>query len=381
MKKIGLVPLEYNSFNYGGTLQNYALQQTLLKHSSNIYVFNFDDFKDTKLFPSSKSSIQKTNKFKIKKKVQGIFNYLFKNDIKAKKLKFIEFRDIHFADMIKPDKSNIHEISKEFNGFYCGSDQIWNPYWANESHFLSFVPEDIPKFSYAASIGVGELNNKQASVYKPLVNEFDLISVREKSAKSILNPLLNKNKEIEVVLDPTLLLSAVEWDSILSKNKIKNKYIFTYFLGEDEELRDYAKSLSKLLNLKIINIPYLYGEFRKSDYLFGDLKATDAGPQDFINLIKHAEIILTDSFHACVFSIIYHKNFYVFDRKVYGKSMSTRISGLLEMLEISGHIIDTDHSLSQLTRNDIDYTLVDFNLNKQKEISLSYLEKSFKFIL
>ncbi|WP_214714313.1 polysaccharide pyruvyl transferase family protein [Exiguobacterium sp. s151] len=375
MKKIGLVPLEYHSFNYGGTLQNYALQQAITKSGYIVEVFNFDN-ENEKLFSPSSPAKKMTIASMFKKRVQKAFNLLFFKEVNGKKVKFKEFREKYFVDMREPVLTNLCKVTKEFDCFVCGSDQVWNPYWAKSDHFLSFVPNDIPKVSYAASIGVDELSDHQKKVYKPLINNFSLISVREKKGKEILESFIDDSKNVEVVLDPTMLLTSKEWDLILPENKIKEKYIFTYFLGEDSKLRESAEAFAKEYGYKIVNIPYLYGDFRKSDFLFGHIKYSFAGPEDFVNLIKNAEIVLTDSFHACVFSIIYKKDFYVFDRKVYGKSMSSRITGLLDSLDISDRILSTNHNMKEVSIGNINYENVNIKLHDLRISSLSFLKQA-----
>lgn len=376
MKKIGLVPLEYRSFNYGGTLQNYALQQVIIKLGHKVELIDFDNSNEEKLFLSENNKNHTSLKAISKKRLQKILNVLFSSKINSKKVKFISFRKRYFVDVKESSLINSREIDKEFSCFVCGSDQVWNPYWSKPNHFLTFVPKDIPKVSYAASIGVDQLSNSQKETYKPLIDNFSRISVREKKGKEILQSFTDQNKEIEVVLDPTMLLSSNEWDLIVPSSEIKEKYIFTYFLGEDPSLREYANTFAKLSGYKIVNIPFLYGEFRKADTLFADIKYDSAGPEDFVNLIKNAEVILTDSFHACVFSIIYNKEFYVFDRKVYGKSMSSRITGLLDSLEIKDRIINTEENFEKLFNEKINYKKANYNLNILKENSLSFLERS-----
>ncbi|KML25017.1 polysaccharide pyruvyl transferase family protein, partial [Rossellomorea marisflavi] len=280
----------------------------------------------------------------------------------------------YFSNMQDVSLINLKQVSEGFDCFVCGSDQVWNPYWCNSTHFLSFVPNDVAKVSYAASIGVNSLTDEQKKVYKPLINNFDLVSVRETRGKEILNTFIDTN--VEVVLDPTMLLTSNDWNQILPEKKIKEKYIFTYFLGEDVKLRKYAESLAKQNGYKIVNIPFLYGEFRKADVSFGDIKFSHAGPEDFVSLIKNAEIILTDSFHACVFSIIFRKVFYAFDRKLYGKSMSSRITGLLNSVGIVDHVINTDYPVEKISSSNINYNNVEATLNTLRNSSLDFIYRT-----
>ena len=193
----------------------------------------------------------------------------------------------------------------------------------------------------------------------------------------MLQPLVDK--KVEWVLDPTLLLSREDWDNICSVNKIEERYVFCYFLGElslsNKKIIEFARSK----NLKVVSMPYLAWT-SKRDSNFGDYKIYDATPPDFISLIKHAEYVFTDSFHATVFSHIYHKNFFVFNRAGL-KSMNDRIYSLTSLFDTQERFCDTKekislHYIEGLPPIDYGKTFPKFEAMKEK--SINFLKENLK---
>ena len=140
------------------------------------------------------------------------------------------------------------------------------------------------------------------------------------------------DKKIEYVIDPVFLLSKGEWEKIASKRQVQNKYLFCYFLGSNKKSRKLAKEYAKLHDLKIVSIPYLNDKFRKCDYNFADYSLMDVSPNDFLSLIKHSEVIFTDSFHAVAFSNIFHKQYFIFDREKNG-TLNERIIDVTKLFQ------------------------------------------------
>lgn len=260
----------------------------------------------------------------------------------------------------------------DYDAVICGSDQIWNPSWARRRLFLEFVPEEINKVIYGASLGVEKMTPSQMEMFKPRIERLQHVSVREYSAKHLLECFI-ENTEIKVVLDPTLLLSSEEWQKI-AENTLHDRYILTYFLGEYADKTEYIKKIAAKLGLKIINIPFASGE-KIDKVMFGDIKIIDADPGEFIGLIKGADYVLTDSFHACVFSILFKVNFYVFKRD--GKdSMMGRIDTLLHHFHLPDRVIDTKFDIQKMSV--IDYSNTDILQEELRKESLDFLLKSIQ---
>ena len=184
------------------------------------------------------------------------------------------------------------------------------------------------------------------------------------------------------MLDPTLLLSREEWDEVCSDRKIDRDYVFCYFLGENKKERKIAKEFAKKHNLKLVTIPHAAGGINLVDRKFGDEKIYDASPQDFISLIKNAKYVFTDSFHAVVFSNIYQKQYFVFNRNKSGQ-MSSRITDITELFNQTERFCagkDKENLTYVESLVDIDYSLPNDKFEELKKKSLEFLDRNLKDI-
>ncbi len=264
----------------------------------------------------------------------------------------------------------------EFDTLVTGSDQVWQMKSIRPACFLNFAAPGQKKISYAASVSMDSFTKVQAAVVKHYLRDFAAVSVRESQTVDLLRPL----SPVEPVwtLDPTLLLSAEQWDDICADRMIEEQYLFCYFLGIDQQKCDLATEFACKNGWKVVTIPYLHGYDEKEPSDFGDYRLIDTSPEQFLSLIKHSAYVMTDSFHACVFSNIYKRQYAVFNRSKSGE-MNNRIYSLTQMMEQQERFCDTDAKmsvahLSSLTEIDYSHILEEFV--KRKNISLAYLEES-----
>ncbi|MBE5968374.1 MAG: polysaccharide pyruvyl transferase family protein [Lachnospiraceae bacterium] len=370
-KKVGLIPLLYDEYNYGGILQFYALQRTIKNLG---YDFEIVKVPDGGLVCSPmrnqtwKSIILRCIKPLLdisEKKNQRII----KRNIEKRIDKINIFKNKYYGEYVNKTGNN---DCMQYDAIICGSDQIWNPKWAKKRTMLTFVPDEVNKVIYAASIGCEEMSDDEKEAFKPLIERIQHISVREFSAKKLLNSFI-VDKDIQVVLDPTLLLSPDEWKQLEVTPKTRG-YILTYFLGEYGQYHLFIKQLADTYQLHIINILFASGE-RVDNEAFGDRQIVDASPEEFIGLISNAEAVFTDSFHACVFSTLFHRRFYVFERKS-SSNMVGRIMTLQEHFNLGNRII-TLNSKVDLTES-IDFSHNDEYQRRLAEASLTYLRESIE---
>lgn len=366
--KVGLVPLLYDEYNYGGVLQFYALQRVLKNNDIECDILFFDNneiISQCELSYSQKTFLRlKHVIFQIVKKRD---NDVLNDKLNLRKKKIDMFKAKNYCHTV-----NAKNISyKEYVAVICGSDQIWNPGWARRRAFLEFVPDDTKKIIYAASLGCESLNETQKNQFKWRIERLQYVSVREESGKKILDDFV-EGKDIKVVLDPTLLLSPAEWME-LAKQPEQEKYIFTYFLGKYDDKVDYIKSFAKKKNLKIVNIPFASGE-RYDAVNFGDDKIIDADPGEFIGLIKNADYVFTDSFHACVFSVLFKREFFAFQRDN-SQKMQGRITTLLHNFRLPDRVINVGDNLENMK---INYDMNDVCQDKLRKESLDFLIGSIK---
>ena len=378
--KIYIVSLFHNTTNYGGVLQAYALTSVITNKTGN--VAKQLDYKYLGEKSTWRHKLKKL--FNLKKIVVYFKDKLFTTNKKnfqqfekQRERAFQLFVRENIPSTIVYEKGTIGKSLIESDVFITGSDQVWNVEYYDEVYRLEFVPSTKYKFSYAAGVSSGELTEEQKSIFKKALSTFDAVSVREESAVNTLQLLTDK--KVEWVLDPTLLLSREDWDNICSEKRINEKYVFCYFLGKlslsNKKIIEFAHSKG----LKVVSMPYLaWTSKRDSD--FGDYKIYDATPTDFISLIKHAEYIFTDSFHAAVFSHIYHKNFFVFNRAGL-KSMNDRIYSLTSLFDTQDRFCDTKEKISLkyiegLPSIDYDKPFPKFEAMKEK--SINFLKNNLK---
>lgn len=319
-------------FNYGNRLQLFALSKTLK---------NLSGSSITSYWPKTfKSRIKELLRYKL---------HLLGNCKKEIKLK--DFTKKYICKNVKSLKCSYSVI---------GSDQVWNPDYLKSRLYLLNVPNNSIKISYAASIGKEQLTEVELSCFKKALKDYKAISVREKSAKDLLQPLTDK--KVEVVLDPTLLVDKSEYEKLEKrpKNLRENeKYILCYILGGREQM-DAINKCAKENNYKII--------------LFSDKKDSDYGVEEFLYLIHHAELICTDSFHACVFSFIFEKPFVAFKRTGAANYMYTRLQNLIDTFELKNREFN-GKEISEKNLN-ADYNNAKKILKKEQEKSLNFLRKA-----
>ena len=369
--KVGILTHFHNSINYGGVLQAYALCKFLNNcgHDASqiLYIPEVTSVSDASL--TVKGACQKVIS-RLNKKIYRKRN----RQVKARMEQlFWGFRDTVPHTEREYTRANIADTNEHFDAFITGSDQVWNPLWHDPTYLLSFVKDNDAKFSYAASMGVGKLDKSQKKLFPRYLSTFNALSVREKTASNILSPLLDK--QVNVCVDPTLLLTVEDWDNIAADRRIQKGYVFLYLLGDDKRTRRMAEKFAKFKGLKLITIPDLLGAYRPCDKRVKADKITDASPSDYISLIKYADYIITDSFHACVFSLLYKKQFFAFQRDNKIK-MESRIQNLIQMFGCPERFCPHNEIGQLLNMQPIDYTNISGEFEKEKQKSVDYLRSN-----
>ena len=382
MKKAGLC-VRYDCDNFGSMLQIFATQRAIEKVGWNYEIIRYNKF---------------TFSF-ILKNVTRVFNpYFMRGKLKEFqrriKLKFypeVEKGCKTRSNCIKEYRETfIGPYSCEFNGFeklregssdydaiIVGSDQLWTPAGIKSKFYnLLFVPDNIKKVSFATSFGVGAIPKSQQKMTSQYLKRIDFISVREIKGAEIIKSLIDK--DVTVALDPTLLFSGSEWEQIFPTQRIiEEPYILAYFLGSNEEHRDVIDSLGKSCGLKIVTIPFM-DEFLDRDLGFGDTQLYDVGPIDFLNLIRGAEYICTDSFHGTVFSILNHKKFITFNRTRNNdkQTRNSRIDSLFDLLSLENRRYSPQMNVWIALEEKIDYSAVEQRLQKLRMETMEFLDNA-----
>lgn len=326
-KKAVIITIYDPNPNMGNRLQNYAVQTVLQNMELETVSIAF-----------RKCILNK--KTKIKLAIHKMTNYRFTSNTEFWKLMpgqikaFNQFNDKYIKTLHIKDINDIPQAD-----FYVlGSDQIWNPQWWNTEnpymekniYFATFAKaENIVCFS--PSFGKSDIPDEWISWFRRNLHKIDKLTVREEEGRQIIKRLTRK--EALVTIDPTLMIEAPEWDKIADMPQnidINKNYILTYFLGGrskkiDEDIKNYAEQLNA-------EVYYLFD--RQYTELFF------VNPSEFLTLIKNARLILTDSFHACVFSFIYQKPFLVYERED-AKGMMSRINTLLQKFHLERKYINS----------------------------------------
>jgi polysaccharide pyruvyl transferase WcaK-like protein len=304
--------------------------------------------------------------------VLSIFNY--RSNI-AREEKFEEFHKKYskLTSRTYPSYSELYNEVFDFDVYCVGSDQVWNP-TNNTSlnpYFLTFAPKGKRKIAYASSFGISIFPDAFKKLLPKLLSDFDFVSVREKTAANNIKEIANKNAE--VVLDPTLLLTKSEWLDVANSNILPSyPYLLIYNVSKSNFATKLAVDIAKIKNLKVVRLcinPY------RDDYNSEISNIVDAGPSEFVALFSAASFIVTNSFHGTAFAVNFNKPF--FSVINHSKINNSRQKDFLDSLGLSNRIIIETKIFS--TRDVdclIDYDIVNSLLEIQKTNSVNFLRES-----
>lgn len=357
MKLIGIITIAHGT-NYGNRLQNFALSKII----SN-YGFKVVTLKER---ISTLTIIHNTMHILL----TPVASVRLLSLTRRRKEMFTGFvrQHIVFSQYHIGPRTKLSNLSDKFNYIVLGSDQIWNPNFRmiNRATMFGYGLKDGQAVPYAPSFGTDVVIKGERKRITLFLNSLKYISVREEQGVRIVKELTGRDDAIQV-LDPTLLLNAADYRAVecrpanLNTNK---KYIVTYFLGEIPN--NVKKSITELMKSKNLILIEFNNPANSDIYTYG--------PSEFLYTIDNAELILTDSFHATVFSIIFRRPFVVYDRVRKGeRSMNSRIDTLLN---ITG--LERRRNLEVLNSKvfSINYSNVQSRINIKKNESLNYLKKA-----
>lgn len=367
--KIGNITF-HSPHNYGSMLQAYALQQTIRRMGHDYEIINFRSKKQRDFYVPFFTYIPNLKKIGIrilfpklywgaKKKYQNFENFL-QNDLR------VTSREFHTL-------TELENASHDYDAFISGSDQIWNIFcfdW-NLAYYLTFTKR-AKKIAYAPSMGGKPeiskiLKSKDIDIIRNALRDYKSISVREESTAQIIKELIGKTPQ--VTLDPTLLLSASEWNELETQKPIVNDdYILLYTPWENSEVYEKALMIGKRLKMKVV-VTMHYG-FKKYSNNRNLIFKVATGPKEFLNLVRNSRMVIGASFHAAAFAVIYGKQLYAFegmeDNRV---STLLKFTGLEDFAKEPAKLIDDD----ELTKI---YNTPHIKLESKKEESLQFLREA-----
>lgn len=341
--KIAIMTIQ--SRNYGNRLQNYALQTLLerLGHSPESLK------RDAGFYGSARS--------KLRTIWHAAGRVRHENDKIAAFDRF-DRENIRLSQSIASSDFVSRDIEKLFDCFVIGSDQIWNPEFngSSEVEYLPMVPKG-KKIAYAASFGVADLSANLERTGN-LLEGISSVSVREYAGARIVENLTGRS--VPVVLDPTLLLSLQDWESIAKKPmrvSCDRPFAFKYMLGNDvnnEQVREYAK----LCGLEVIDVMD---------------ERLSIGPSEFVWLVARSSLVCTDSFHASIFALLNHKPLAIFERVSLDADMSSRFDTLCSLFGI-GRKRSSELLFGLNSTSETDWVAFESRLKELRDISLAWLE-------
>ena len=354
-KSVGIVTMYSPKPNYGNRLQHYAVQTVLEKMGFDTvsYCFEKDDFGTAKLL---RYWLYRLTGYRLTSHRE-----YWETEIS----RYLQFRKFN-GEYIKTEQIQSTEDIHGKDFYVIGSDQVWNTSWYRYNpmyrhmYLLDFA-EPQKRVCFAPSFGIAQLPEEWKPWFREKLEQFPMLSVRENAGAQIIRELTGR--EATVVLDPTMLLTDEEWRTVAQNPKgVKDGYILTYFLAPKSE--EAAECLAKVRGDRPV--------FELLDPKNPVVRT--AGPSEFLWLFDHADLVLTDSFHACVFSLLFNKPFMVFARNDQGESMHSRLETLLKKFRL-----ERKYAASGL-ENDLwehDYSEGYRVLDRERERTMEFLRKAF----
>ncbi len=370
--KIGILTVPFNN-NYGGYLQAYALLTTLKKmgHEPTLIMYRHK---------KEKVGIRLKIKFFVKNFIKGIIDgklypllYDREKILAYKGKKMIEFESHYLipqTERFYTDEALEMGCRNCFDAICVGSDQVWRAIYVPniDNYFLAFTNGwNLKRYAYAASFGTDEpeYTQQQKQSCSELIKNFDAISVREESAVSVIESWGCDAAHVKIVLDPTLLLEKEQYLNILDKQKTMAKgKIFCYVLDKTDIVKDYISRCTNYANKEILQI---------SDIQVGMNILPSV--ETWLAYIRDCDLVITDSFHGTVFSIIMNKPFLVVAN---GSRGIARFADLLHRFGLGNRIVSKKNNPESILGSTIDWDIVNKRIELQRQESFNFIKENFK---
>lgn len=342
MKKVAIITI-YDMNNYGNRLQNYAVQEILKKRNLAVETLQNINIVDN-------VNPLETELSKSKKRRECFFN--FNKNINVSK------------EVIYHNNYN-KNLGEKYDYFIIGSDQIWNYGFQGRFSSFTFAPfaSRRKRIALSASFGTDNIPNEKLYLYEGLKDMY-AISVREDAGKKLVKEITGRDEAV-VLIDPTMVLDIEEWEKVMKKpeNFLNKKYILKYFLGTvSQERRKEIQRVANENDYEIIDVMD-----KKSFY--------NIGPAELLYLWKNASLVVTDSFHSCIFSLLFNKPFVVFERKNASINMNSRLETFLEKFKLQDRTFNGRINKEML---EIDYENAYEILKEEKIKFCNFLDEALK---
>ena len=333
MKNIAIITL-YDDLNFGNKIQNYAVQTYFQSMGACVStVIDAIQAKPAKIYFDPVKILKRIAHFVLQHIGLEKDKIRRKELIERRRLYIKGFSDEYLATALPINYRHLpRDFASRYDYFVTGSDQVWHC-WKNDRHeleyFLLTFAAPSQRLTISPSFGFDEFPKKYLKTYKKGLEGFEYLSVREERGADLIKELTGK--DATVLLDPTMLIDTSEWMKILKKPSqyVDDKYIFVYALGGFKgEVKEKTCKLADDLGLQVIDIMDI-----DSDYYI------HTRPDEFLYWIHNAQFVVTDSFHASVFSILFNRPFVVTERSDL-KGMGSRLDTLFNKFGINGRLFD-----------------------------------------
>lgn len=360
MKKIGLITI-HNWFNYGSMLQSYALNRVLNEIDG--YECELIDFTPASIVGNERSwrlysDVPEYQELRKK----------YKKEIVERRNVFQKFEELYkMGDMVYQSDEEIEKNPPAYDIYITGSDQIWNVNFriASRAYFLAFTDSQ-EKFAFSTSIG--RCKKEPLEEYRRFMEQYKKIYIREKAGAELLSEMFPE-KEIGTLIDPTLMLEKSQWQELVDTQRIcEEEYIGCYATLEED--------LNKMMPI----LKYLYEKYNKKIILFGMILPREeewvenlivAGPLEFIRIIRDADLILTNSYHGTLFSLMFQTPFFTFNDEF----ENPRKEGILRMVHQEKRMVHNLVECQKALDDVIDFSMVRCILGQEREVALKKIKE------
>lgn len=390
MKKVGLTVVTYKD-NFGSALQTYATQYVLNNLGYETGIFDISSVhKDinkkktlyylSRVFEKEERQYLMDNLLSRGRKKTNLANDAYAEHMKIRHQMYLDFnaRWLRFL----PRVNGWNELSRQSGDcdfVVVGSDQLWRPSNIAGCYFtLEFVPDQVKKIALATSFGVSALPKSLHKHAKKFLSRINSISVREDTGRKIVKELTGR--DVPEICDPAMLLDADQWRVIQDEKPfIEGDYILIYFMGNNPQHREFVRRLKEATGYKIVGL--MHGStYIASDEGLADIEPYKVGPGEFINLIRNAKYMCTDSFHGTAFSILHGTNFFSFRRFEDGSEFSTndRLHTLLKWTGLEQRMIYGTEDVNEYIRLSSNWEDVNKKVAARRKESMDYLINAIK---
>lgn len=352
MKKKVVVITECRRFrmNYGETLQAVALNRAISKLGYHCFTASYENQK------------------------ADLRGWLLKNikeyGIRAVQYELFRIRYMSHTIMRSNNKDDFRELLSKADAVVCGSDVIWYEKDYNSIFFLNFPQYNISKIAYAPSLRDSIVDDIcYRTKVKRWINDIDYLSTREKAGSKIIQDL--SGRDVETVLDPTLLFRKNEWNKMCAGRVVRQPYIFLYVIGKSVILENILMQVRASFPGRKVVWVKMEGN---DGYPVGEA-LSNIGPAEFISLVRYADVVITDSFHGTAFSVIYRKQFFAVKRIVDENDIydnDCRLKNILDLLKLKNYYTTEDKI--NFADSKINYQNVERYLNGERKKSWDYLK-------